>query len=117
MLIASREIECGVVLRIEASRLDAATITSSETPLAPLIAGRKLVIIDLSNVRYVDWFGFEWLLEAIRSGDGEVRIGCVDPRVHAWFALNHLHRVVPMYESVDAAIAGTGPRMASCFEP
>ncbi|MFO8015158.1 MAG: STAS domain-containing protein [Phycisphaerae bacterium] len=114
------ETDDGVDLTIETRRQDDAVVVSlrgevtvfsspalrerleKETGEAP---GR--VVLDLSEVRYVDSSGVATFVEAlrqIRRGGGEMVLACVSDRVRGVIEIARLDTLFPMAETVEEAL-------------
>ena len=74
-----------------------------------LAGGHHHLVVDLSNVSHVDSGGVRALvrgyLTAQRLG-GTLALACVDRRVLKILSMMRLDLVFPIFESVDAALAG-----------
>lgn len=71
-------------------------------------AGKKLYILDLSNVRYLDSAGLGELvasLKRVKEVGGELRICGVNQRVDDAFRVTQLVRVLDIYRSREDAMA------------
>ncbi|MFF0794898.1 STAS domain-containing protein [Streptomyces spiralis] len=69
--------------------------------------GRLRFIVDLRRVTFMDSTGLGVLigiLKRIRTRDGELRLVINTREIHKIFQLTGLHRVFPIYPSLDDAV-------------
>ncbi len=62
--------------------------------LVPLVENESRVTIDLTEVRYVDHFGWEALLSVVSACAGEVRFAGANRDIESMFVLSHLTRLL-----------------------
>ncbi|MGL5096819.1 MAG: STAS domain-containing protein [Planctomycetia bacterium] len=62
--------------------------------LEHLGARRVELTVDLSAVEYVDSFGFEWLVDVVRTAPGRTRLTHARPAVRRLFDLHGLARLL-----------------------
>lgn len=70
-------------------------------------APNSRVVIDLSDVRYIDSSGFGTLLNTMkvaRNNYGLLKICCLDPEVKALFLSLQLHTVFEMHDELGECI-------------
>ena len=75
---------------------------------AQLEAGKRLFVLDLEGVRYLDSAGLGELvatLKRVKESDGEMRICAVNQRVSDAFHVTQLVRVLDIYKTRSEAIA------------
>jgi anti-anti-sigma regulatory factor len=75
------------ILRPLATYLDADWATASRDAIRSSIAGRKRVVVDLSQVLHLDYFGQEALLDLVRQCPGRVTFASARDEVRAFFQL------------------------------
>ncbi|EAQ00443.1 putative anti-sigma factor antagonist [Janibacter sp. HTCC2649] len=76
-----------------------------------IAAGHTAIIVDLQGVGFLDSTGLGVLvgrLKAVKKVDGWLRVVCTNERILRLFGITGLDRVLPIHESVDAALAA-GP--------
>jgi anti-sigma B factor antagonist len=97
------------VLRLREERLDAHNSQEfKEYLLRQLENGAKGLILDLSDVRFVDSSGLGALLSGHKNANlREVRLALsgVQARVQSMFELTRLHRVFEIHPTVEDALA------------
>lgn len=67
------------------------------------------VVLDLAGVDFLDSTGLGviiGILKRVRTQGGDLRLAAAPHRVTRVFEVTRLDRVLPMYDDVDAAIAG-----------
>jgi anti-sigma B factor antagonist len=107
--------ERGTIFRPKEARLD--SLVASELKAEFLILSQpdvEKLIIDLSDVEYIDSAGLSALLLARRqmsAHEGDVRLVGVRPEVRSLLALTQLDRVFGIYETTSEALAA--PQLSS----
>ncbi|HEX2575948.1 MAG TPA: STAS domain-containing protein [Aquihabitans sp.] len=87
--------------------LDAYTVTSFRETLGEL-ATRPRVVIDLSEVPFMDSAGLGALIGGIRRArehGGEVAVACSRPTLTRLLHTTGFDRIVPVTETLDSAVA------------
>ncbi len=90
--------------------LDAYTVTSFREALGEL-AQRPRVVIDLSEVPFMDSAGLGALIGGIRRArehGGEVAVACSRPTLTRLLHTTGFDRIVPVTETIDAAAEALG---------
>lgn len=97
-----------VVLAI-AGEVDLGTAPDLREKLFELVAdGHRHIVVDLSDTEFMDSTGLGALvagLKRLRAHNGDMRLVCTTARIRKVFEITHVDRVIPMFESVDAASA------------
>lgn len=100
-----------VVLAI-AGEVDLGTAPELREKLFELVAdGHRRIVIDLTATEFMDSTGLGALvagLKRLRAHQGDMRLVCVTARIRKVFEITHVDRVIPMFDSVDAACADLG---------
>jgi anti-sigma B factor antagonist len=94
--------------------LDAYTVASFREALSGL-ADHPRVVIDLSDVPFMDSAGLGALIGGIRRArehGGEVAVACSRPTLTRLLHTTGFDRIVPVTETLDAAIAAVGSPVA-----
>lgn len=97
------------VLILEEERLDASNSGELREMMLNLleVGGQKLVV-DLSQVSFIDSSGLGALLSGFKSANlrsGSLVLAGLQSRVQSMFELTRLHRVFEIFSSVDDALA------------
>lgn len=110
MQLIPREINGVSIVEVETPWLDGPRAQSLFDNLAPLLAGRKSLILDLSPVRYLDLFAFDALLAALRLTEGAFAICCPDPGVASLFVTSLPEGTVTLCPDLDTALLEVAPK-------
>lgn len=97
----------GYTLCRPVGELDAYTVTTFRESLGEL-ANRPQVVIDLSDVPFMDSAGLGALIGGIRrarENGGEVAVACSRPTLTRLLHTTGFNRIVPVTETVDDAVA------------
>lgn len=73
-----------------------------------IAAGHKAFVVDMQEVAFLDSTGLGVLvgrLKAVKKVDGWLRVVCTNERILRLFGITGLDRVLPIFETVDAALA------------
>lgn len=71
-------------------------------------AGRKQVVIDLSQVTLMNSSGLGMLIggyTTMKNNGGELKLACLTPSVRKLIEITKLHTIFNPYDSVDEAVA------------
>lgn len=96
------------VIHVESNHLDAGNTTQFRNAVSEAIAGRKGVLIDLTDVQFVDSSGLGALLSCLRqiSADGgRLRLCGISRTVRSLFELVRMHRVFEIHQSREEALS------------
>ena len=75
---------------------------------SPALAATSHVVLDLGAVDFIDSSGLGVVIGAkrrVRSAGGELRVVVAEPQVRRVFALTDLDRILPLFDTIDAALA------------
>jgi anti-sigma B factor antagonist len=92
----------------EAGSLEASNSPEFREKVAALLQGKSKVILDLSNVTFMDSSGIGALVAVARNlaaNDGELRLAGLTPTVQTVFELTRLYRAFEIYGSEEEALA------------
>lgn len=96
-----------VIINVKEERMDAHNSgTFKEQMLALFDEGRCRLIIDLSNVRFVDSSGLGALVSGFKNAsarEGNLKLCGLQPQVRSMFELTRLHRVFEIFTTVEEA--------------
>ncbi len=97
-----------VKIEIQEERMDAHNSGDLKEQMLQLFDdGKCNLIIDLSEVRFVDSSGLGALVSGFKNAsarDGSLKLCCLQPQVRSMFELTRLHRVFEIYASVEEAL-------------
>lgn len=109
MTLSDEEHSGVLVIRLCEPRLDAVGVPAFKDEIAARIdRGHSKLVLDLSKVEFVDSSGLGAIIACLKrlGPEGKLAIVGVKGVVSKLFALTKMDRVFPLYDSVDAAIAG-----------
>ena len=100
-----------MVLSLKEERLDAHNSGELRDRILKLLeTGELNLIVDLSEVRFIDSSGLGALLSGYKNATlraGTFVLASLQPRVQSMFELTRLHRVFDIYGKVEDAFAKT----------
>lgn len=85
-----------------------------------IAAGRTALVVDLQDVGFLDSTGLGVLvgrLKGLKQVDGWLAAVCSDERILRLFGITGLDRVLPIFDTVDEALAGYENRGAVEEDP
>lgn len=102
--------EQGEIIKIEVQeeRMDAHNSGDLKEQMLQLFDdGKCNLVIDLSEVRFVDSSGLGALVSGFKNAsarEGSLKLCCLQPQVRSMFELTRLHRVFEIYATIDEAL-------------
>ncbi|MDD5033576.1 MAG: STAS domain-containing protein [Methylococcaceae bacterium] len=109
MNITTETKDDATLLRFQEERLDAHNSQELKDYLVQLLEnGAKALILDLSEVRFVDSSGLGALLSGYKNAglrDSRFALAGLQTRVQSMFELTRLHKVFETHPSVEDALA------------
>ena len=92
-------------LRVRKSRLDAASAPQFRTEAIGGAAGGRRILLDVSEVSFVDSTGLGSLVSLLKSLEPqtELAVAGVQPNVRRLFAMTKLDKVFTLYDTVGEA--------------
>lgn len=106
-------IEQGEIVKIEIQeeRMDAHNSGDLKEQMLQLFdEGKCNLIIDLTEVRFVDSSGLGALVSGFKNAsarEGSLKLCSLQPQVRSMFELTRLHRVFEIYASAEEALASS----------
>jgi anti-sigma B factor antagonist len=100
-----------IIITPHADRIDGDGAGELQDELLGAVArGHGRILLDLGGVAFIDSMGLAAILTALRAmGDGgDLRLCAPRPEVRSIIELARLHRVVPVFDTVAAALADFG---------
>ena len=99
----------GVFVLVLGGDIDVATAFTVRDALdRVLAAGHRLIVLDLSGVRFIDSTGLGVMvgrLKAVRDLGGDMHLVCTSPRITRVMAITSLDEVFTIHGSADEAVA------------
>jgi len=106
--IALRQEE-NITVLILSGRFDALMAKEFKASIAGLIETRQVkIVLDMTLVDFIDSSGLGALvgsMKGVTKEQGEIKIAGLTREVHTIFELTRLHRILDIFESLDAALA------------
>lgn len=109
MKLSDEERSGVLVIRLAGPRLEAVGVPAFKEEMAARIdKGHRKLVLDLSRIEFVDSAGLGAIVASLKrlGPQGTLAIAGVKGAVGKLFALTKMDRVFPLYDSIDAAIAG-----------
>jgi anti-sigma B factor antagonist len=110
MNITMDKVNGSTVLRFHEERLDAHNSSELKDYLLRLLeSGSVRLVVDLSEVRFIDSSGLGALLSGYKNAGlrhGSLVLAGLQPRVQSMFELTRLHRVFEIYPSTEEVLGG-----------
>ena len=96
------------VITIRSGNLDARNVREFKEALQPHLDAHRAVVLDMSQLDFVDSSGLGALLSSLRvmnNKDGELKLCAMTKPVLALFELVRMHRLFAIYNSREEALA------------
>lgn len=98
----------GVIVTIGSENLDAGNVKTFKEQIAPTLNEFGTVLVDMSQLTFVDSSGLGALLSCLRTmnnKNGQLKLFAMAKPVLALFELVRMHRIFAIYNSRDEALA------------
>jgi anti-sigma B factor antagonist len=98
----------GVIVLIASDHMDASNVKAFKEAMQPLLAANDTVLIDMSQLTFVDSSGLGALLSCLRTMNnkaGQLKLFAMAKPVQALFELMRMHRIFAIYETREQALA------------
>ncbi|MGD9126404.1 MAG: STAS domain-containing protein [Planctomycetia bacterium] len=108
MSVVQKPIENVSVIQPPTTTLDTRNVNEFRESIQEFLSEKKCLILDMSNVTFVDSSGLGVLLSALKqtsSVGGSLRLACLQDEVLNLFRLVRMNRVFEIFETVDEALA------------
>jgi anti-sigma B factor antagonist len=96
-----------VVARVKAGTLETENVAEFRSAVAPVMEQADTVVLDLSEVTFMDSTGLGAMLSCLRlmkAKRGTLRVADLTPEVRRLFDMVMMDRVFEIYPSVDDAV-------------
>lgn len=106
MIATEEEVGQTLVVQIAGTALDAETSKSFRKQIKDKLQGRKQVVLDLSELTFVDSSGLGVLIACLRqvsAAGGDLKLCGLSSQVRALFELVRMHRLFSIYNTRDEA--------------
>ena len=111
MSVVQKTVENLTVVQPSLETLDTRNVSDFRESIQSLLMEGKNLVLDMSNITFVDSAGLGALLSALKqvsSVGGSLRLACLNDDVLNLFRLVRMNRVFEIFDSVDEAIASHG---------
>lgn len=98
----------GVIVLIASDNMDAGNVKAFKEAMQPVLAANDTVLIDMSQLTFVDSSGLGALLSCLRTMNnktGQLKLFAMAKPVQALFELMRMHRIFAIYETREQALA------------
>jgi anti-sigma B factor antagonist len=98
----------GVIVLIASDNMDASNVKAFKEAMQPVLAANDNVLIDMSQLTFVDSSGLGALLSCLRTMNnkaGQLKLFAMAKPVQALFELMRMHRIFAIYETREQAVA------------
>jgi anti-sigma B factor antagonist len=107
MEIAVDKIGDVAVMAVPVEELDAGNTAEFKRDMSPILEDNTKVVLDLSNLRFLDSSGLGSFLSCLRklnSKGGDLKLCGMSPRVRTVIELVRMHRVFDIYRTKEEAV-------------
>lgn len=97
-----------VVIDCPIENLDASNVKTFRESIKPLISGQSRVVLNMSQMKFVDSSGLGALISCLREVNeqkGQLKLCAMTRSVRALFELMRMNRVFDIFETQDEAIS------------
>ncbi len=99
-----------VILHICSENLDASNVDTFKQQIQPHLDGNQVVLVDMSQLNFVDSSGLGSLLACLRhmnNKGGKLKLVGMTKPVHSLFEMVRMNRIFPIYETAEDAITAS----------
>lgn len=96
-----------MVIQVQEENLDASNVRAFRERMQVLIKDKTRVVLDMSQLKFVDSSGLGALISCLRDTNGrkgDFRLSNMSRSVLALFELMRMHRVFSIHETVEGAV-------------
>lgn len=100
--------EKGILIAINSENLDAGNVRAFKEQITPLLSEHKAVLLDMSQLTFVDSSGLGALLSCLRTlhnQNSQLKLFAMTKPVQALFELVRMHRIFAIYNTREEAVA------------
>jgi anti-sigma B factor antagonist len=119
MSVRIEQLEHVIIAHLDGQTLDASNAKDFKSEIAPSITANARLILDLSNLKFVDSSGLGALLSCLRqlnAAGGDLKLyGMIKP-VRALFELVRMHRVFEIFNTREEALRSYGSSLVGAVE-
>jgi anti-sigma B factor antagonist len=107
MKLDIKHIDDILLIHVINDSLDASNVADLRRDVLPLLSGERKVLLDMSNLQFVDSAGLGSLLtclKAVRQYQGEIKLCALTRPVQALFELMRMQKVFHVYATRELAL-------------
>ena len=111
MQLSTTTVENVIVVQIPGTTLDAGNTKDFKAAITPLLTPGAHVVLDLTNLKFVDSSGLGAMLSALRQlngAAGELKLCDMSKPVRALMELVRMHRVFEIFNTREEALRSFG---------
>ncbi|MEN9384689.1 MAG: hypothetical protein RL323_1832 [Pseudomonadota bacterium] len=97
-----------IVIDCQMENLDASNVRSFRDAIQPLMKDQTRVVVNMSQMKFVDSSGLGALISCLREVNGrkgDLKLCSMTRSVRALFELMRMHRVFAIFETQEEAVA------------
>lgn len=95
------------VAAVPVEELDASNSSEFKRDIAPVLQAQKKLVLDLTQLRFVDSSGLGAMLSCLRQltgKGGDLKLCCMSKQVRSLFELVRMHRIFDIYDTKQQAL-------------
>ena len=107
MQLTTENIGDVALVSIHSDHLDASVTDELKRDMGPTLDGHTKVVLDMSELRFVDSAGIGAILSCLRrlsAKDGDLKLCGVTKPVRASFEIARMHRIIDILDTRDEAL-------------
>ena len=107
MYVATETVGDVAVATVPVEELDAGNAAEFKRDMAPVLSAHTKVVLDLSQVHFVDSSGLGAFISCLRqlhARGGDLKLSGMSPQVRAVFELVRMHKVFDIQPTREAAV-------------
>jgi len=107
MEISIEKVDSVAVAALPVEELDASNSSEFKRDIGPLLQSQSKLVLDLSQLRFVDSSGLGAMLSCLRqlsAKGGDLKLSGMSKQVRALFELVRMHRIFDIYGTKEEAV-------------
>src|SRR5579863_3084432 len=107
MELTTEKINDVTVASLIGDHLDASNADEFKRDMAPLLDGNACIVLDMSEIQFLDSAGLGALLSCLRklsAGGGDLKLTGVSPQVRSVFHITRMHRIFDIFDTKEEAL-------------
>lgn len=106
--VKTTKVPQAMIIEIETPTLNTGNVKEFKLEIQPYLESEKHVVLDLSNLTFVDSSGlgaFLFCLKRLNQHDGDLKLCNITKPVRVLFELVRLHQIIEVFNSQEEALA------------